>query len=223
MGVLDDAIREHLDLKRRHGVAEEELLRQEEEALGPARREVAPAADSDDGEPTGEVAPQPADGHEPAELPVAEAVEEAPAADTPPQGFDALADEEPLHDEEELAADEEELAAARKSPAVEELPADEEPHARRELGRGGRRPIRRGSRPVRGHTGLPAGDAGARPALVRAEAAARLRLRLSASRWARPPRRGRSTRPPHRRSCGEGRPPRRPPRLCNPAAPSAAF
>ena len=49
MGVLDDAIREHLDLKRRHGVAEDELRRQEEEALGPARREVAPA-DSDDGE-----------------------------------------------------------------------------------------------------------------------------------------------------------------------------
>jgi hypothetical protein len=43
MGVLDDAIREHLELKRRHGAAEEELRRQEEEALGPARREVAPA------------------------------------------------------------------------------------------------------------------------------------------------------------------------------------
>jgi hypothetical protein len=41
MGVLDDAIREHLELKRRHGVAEDEVQRQEEEALGPARREVA--------------------------------------------------------------------------------------------------------------------------------------------------------------------------------------
>jgi hypothetical protein len=41
MGVLDDAIREHIELKRRHGVAEEELRRQEEEALGPARRDVA--------------------------------------------------------------------------------------------------------------------------------------------------------------------------------------
>ena len=123
MGVLDDAIREHLDLKRRHGVAEEELLRQEEEALGPARREVAPDADSDDGESTGEAPPQPGDGHEPAELPVDAAVEEAPAADTPPQGLEALADEEPVHDEEELAADEEEL------PAEEEPHADEEPHA----------------------------------------------------------------------------------------------
>ena len=41
MGVLDDAIREHLELKRKHGAAEEELQRQEEEALGPARRDVA--------------------------------------------------------------------------------------------------------------------------------------------------------------------------------------
>ena len=41
MGILDDAIREHLELKRKHGVAEEEVERQEEEALGPARRDVA--------------------------------------------------------------------------------------------------------------------------------------------------------------------------------------
>jgi hypothetical protein len=52
MGILDDAIREHLELKRQHGVPEEELLRQEEEALGPARRNVAPAeAEEGDGEP----------------------------------------------------------------------------------------------------------------------------------------------------------------------------
>jgi len=49
MGVLDDAIREHLDLKRRHGAGEDEVRRQEEEALGPARREVAPA-DAEDGD-----------------------------------------------------------------------------------------------------------------------------------------------------------------------------
>src|ERR671917_622866 len=41
MGILDDAIREHLELKRRHGVPEDEVQRQEEEALGPARRDVA--------------------------------------------------------------------------------------------------------------------------------------------------------------------------------------
>jgi hypothetical protein len=47
MGILDDAIREHLELKRQHGVAEEELQRQEEEALGPARRDVAQQPEDD--------------------------------------------------------------------------------------------------------------------------------------------------------------------------------
>ena len=55
MGVLDDAIREHLELKRRHGVAEEEVQRQEEEALGPARRDVAQQHE-DEAEPAAAVA-----------------------------------------------------------------------------------------------------------------------------------------------------------------------
>ena len=38
MGVLDEAIRDHLELKRRHGASEAELARAEMEALGPARR-----------------------------------------------------------------------------------------------------------------------------------------------------------------------------------------
>src|SRR5918999_282031 len=38
MGLLDDAIREHLDLKRRHGASTEEVDRQEREVLGGARR-----------------------------------------------------------------------------------------------------------------------------------------------------------------------------------------
>jgi hypothetical protein len=38
MGLLDDAIREHLELKRRHGADPTEVARQESEALGPARR-----------------------------------------------------------------------------------------------------------------------------------------------------------------------------------------
>jgi hypothetical protein len=48
MGLLDDAIRQHLELKRQHGASEEELQRQEDEALGPARRDVAPAESSDE-------------------------------------------------------------------------------------------------------------------------------------------------------------------------------
>jgi hypothetical protein len=38
MGQLDDAIREHLELKRRRGAAAEEIARQEAEALSPVRR-----------------------------------------------------------------------------------------------------------------------------------------------------------------------------------------
>src|SRR3954463_16833525 len=41
MGLLDEAIREHLELKRRHGADPSEVERQEQEALGPARRGAA--------------------------------------------------------------------------------------------------------------------------------------------------------------------------------------
>jgi hypothetical protein len=74
MGLLDDAIREHLELKRKHGVAEEELQRQEEEALGPARREVAPTQ------------PQAGNGAgEPAE-PASEAPSDVASAEAPEPG-----------------------------------------------------------------------------------------------------------------------------------------
>jgi hypothetical protein len=43
VGILDDAIREHLELKRKRGATDDELARQEAEALGPARRQ--PVAD----------------------------------------------------------------------------------------------------------------------------------------------------------------------------------
>ena len=39
MGLLDEAIREHLDLMRRHGANEAEIARREAEALGPVLRE----------------------------------------------------------------------------------------------------------------------------------------------------------------------------------------
>jgi hypothetical protein len=42
MGLLDDAIREHLDLKRRRGADPTEIARLEQEALGPVRREPEP-------------------------------------------------------------------------------------------------------------------------------------------------------------------------------------
>ncbi|HUA72088.1 MAG TPA: hypothetical protein VMA96_13430 [Solirubrobacteraceae bacterium] len=47
MGLLDDAIREHLDLKRRRGADPTEIERAEREALGPVRRGPEPAADGE--------------------------------------------------------------------------------------------------------------------------------------------------------------------------------
>jgi hypothetical protein len=90
MGILDDAIREHLDLKRQHGVPEEELRRQEEEALGPARRDVAPA-ESADGE--GAAEPELHDEETVLQEPDAALAEEAPAV------FDAAADDGPIETE----------------------------------------------------------------------------------------------------------------------------
>jgi hypothetical protein len=52
MGLLDDAIREHLDLKRRRGADPGEIERAEREALGPVRRgpEQAESVDPEQGE-----------------------------------------------------------------------------------------------------------------------------------------------------------------------------
>lgn len=48
MGLLDDAIKEHLDLKRRRGADPTEVERAEREALGPVRRNREPASEVED-------------------------------------------------------------------------------------------------------------------------------------------------------------------------------
>jgi hypothetical protein len=53
MGLLDDAIREHLDLKRRRGADPSEIAKEEADALGPVRR------DAPDEEPALAPAPEP--------------------------------------------------------------------------------------------------------------------------------------------------------------------
>jgi hypothetical protein len=109
MGVLDDAIREHLELKRRHGVPEEELERQEAEALGPARRDVA--QQHEEAEPaTGGTATAAAD--EPA----------PPAAREDTALFDMEEDAEPRADEPAPA----EPAASEPTP-VEPPPVEPPP------------------------------------------------------------------------------------------------
>jgi hypothetical protein len=84
MGTLDDAIREHLELKKRSGAPEDEVKRLEHEAFGPVRREApAPVA--------GEPADVPADAPVPEPPPVAPAAPAAPAAETPPPAGDDVA------------------------------------------------------------------------------------------------------------------------------------
>src|SRR3712207_6228128 len=79
MSLLDDAIRQHLDLKRKHGASEDELRELESEAFGPATR-------------PGEEEPADAGGFFDAEAPT-EFLGEAGGAETaleppPPSGTD---------------------------------------------------------------------------------------------------------------------------------------
>jgi hypothetical protein len=57
MGLLDEAIREHLELKRRAGADATEVARQEREALGPVVRGDPLTADLPAGEPVYEAPP----------------------------------------------------------------------------------------------------------------------------------------------------------------------
>jgi hypothetical protein len=112
MGVLEDAIRDHLDLRKRHGVSDEELRRQEAEALGPARRE-AEGVPEEHAVATEQVEEHvEAEAVEPSEVPAEEALEEpapaleesappleepAPALDEPASTLDEPAPAEHFH------------------------------------------------------------------------------------------------------------------------------
>ena len=126
MGIFDEAIREHLELKRQHGAAEPELQELEDEAFGPPARPGASASETAVAEPPpiADEAPttiQPTEpvGESPEPVPEAEPPEEAgeplpePAetssvrAETeehpPPEGV--VEPEEPLAAEEPVASD----------------------------------------------------------------------------------------------------------------------
>ena len=138
MGILDDAIREHLELKRMHGASEEELRLQEVEALGSPRREpddadstdlavaaeAAADAELDAEHPLAEdLDPEPIAVHEeePAPEPLAAEPEPEPEpepdpepdprlGDTEPRGFEALdAGEEPPEESGQEGADDGDL------------------------------------------------------------------------------------------------------------------
>jgi hypothetical protein len=88
MGVLEEAIREHLELKRKHGASDEEVERKELEALGPARREFEAPADETSEEESHEGDLKPAEPVlEPAESEPTVLEEPAPGPPTPEPGF----------------------------------------------------------------------------------------------------------------------------------------
>lgn len=104
MGLLDDAIRDHIDLLRRRGADPTDIAKAEAEALGPVVREVdAPEHHADDGilSGTGPVPADEADVVEPepegvpfedeAELPAIDL--QSSSADQQTENFDIFADE----------------------------------------------------------------------------------------------------------------------------------
>jgi hypothetical protein len=112
MGIFDEAIREHLELKRQHGAGDDEVRELEDDAFGPAER---PGAGSPAAEAPTTIAP--AEAAEAVEQPLAEPaeppsapVEPLPESDQPVEPVEAV--EEPV----ELPAE---------PPAVEEHPAME--------------------------------------------------------------------------------------------------
>src|SRR5919201_546604 len=116
MGILDEAIREHLELKRKHGAGDSELRELEDEAFGPPARP----------------------GEEGAEAPVLEAptaveaemppvTTEHPAVDLAEDAAEAPAEHaEPLPEAVEPVESVEEMEGPAE-PAVEEHPAMEHP------------------------------------------------------------------------------------------------
>ena len=128
MGVLDDAIRQHIELKRLHGAGEDELKRKEQEALGPARREAAgepedagaeaagdPPADLDDTAATAKSVNRPFDEQEtPFVLPSAD--EQAPTRGPLDDGLEA--DDEPRRStDQDPVLDERDTLGSAEPPA----------------------------------------------------------------------------------------------------------
>ena len=117
MGALDDAIREHLELKRRQGVSEDELKRQEDEALGHGK----PRAGL-----SGQVSGQ-GSGQASAQVSSQLTDEPSPSSDEPfpDEARSSVAESPEVFDEADLAEAEVADASAAQSPFVEEAEPDE--------------------------------------------------------------------------------------------------
>lgn len=126
MGILDEAIREHLELKRQHGAADSELKQLEGEAFGPPERPGSADSVPDSlAEAPTEFLAQP----EAAEGAAAEAAEAQPPRREPPSIAD-LQEAPPASGDEPAPADEEpveEEHPAMEHEAITDLPEPEAP------------------------------------------------------------------------------------------------
>jgi hypothetical protein len=132
MGILDEAIREHLELKRQHGAGDSELKQLEDEAFGQAER---PGSEDAAAEAPTEFMAQPETAEEPSarrERPsIADLQEPPPTAEEPAPVAEVSAEEQPAM-EHEIVADVPEPAEAEPRPGAEiEIagPSTEERHA----------------------------------------------------------------------------------------------
>jgi len=155
MGVLDDAIREHLELKRQHGAPDADVRKAEQEALGPVRIDaITPAAEPVEVEPVHEPPPgyeafdadaptehmtidpvepeaqpsEPALVHEPDSEPLDAADEPIEIADSAPAEAPLAAEpavEDPIDTFDDFEDDEDDELAEGEAPPVE--PAAEPP------------------------------------------------------------------------------------------------
>ena len=133
MGLLDDAIREHLELKRQHGADPEDVARQEREALGPGQRNEFAQPDAAPADVPLPVDEEPATTVMPPEEPSGAVAASDVAPEEEPTGSvaagDALPDGEPGIPEEPTAEHPAAAPGYDEDPWLEEdqdeVPADE--------------------------------------------------------------------------------------------------
>jgi hypothetical protein len=136
MGILDEAIREHLELKRAHGAGDSELKQLEDEAFGQAERPGDEEAHDPAAEAPTEFMTQPETAEEPAarrEPTIADLQEPPPPPAEEPATVDVVPAEEPSAMEHEIVVDLPEPEADPKPSAEPEIepsgPSTEERHA----------------------------------------------------------------------------------------------
>jgi hypothetical protein len=131
MGLLDDAIREHLELKRRHGADPGEVARQESEALGPVRR----SAETAQAQPEVDLEPEPDFDFEPEPEPVYQAEPEPVFEPEPEPAPEPEPEPEPVARNVESTIDQPtvEHPAAKPEPMIED-DADASPEIESEDG-----------------------------------------------------------------------------------------